>query len=169
MHIVSENSKVDIARERAEWQVDASLRNLAANILRVIRGAGRPWEIPEQAQSYINALVDYQAATGHLPLSASAENSLSIDLDQERLGDAEDEYRQKVEARETIIGGALRIAAARILDQRLQVTAGERELSDGLRYLDQAREALRKKQKAEQPPRPPRRPPARRKRQGGKS
>jgi hypothetical protein len=35
--------------------------------------------------------------------------------------------------------------AACLLDQHLQVSAGEKEFHDGLRYLEEAREVLRKK------------------------
>jgi hypothetical protein len=40
--IVSENSEADIARHSALARVEWRLRELAANLLRIIRGAGKP-------------------------------------------------------------------------------------------------------------------------------
>jgi hypothetical protein len=161
MKVVDENSEADIARQQAKWRVDTARRNLAGNLIRVVRGAGRAWDLPQQTQELLQAFIEYQEAAGHLPSSQEMEKALSIDIDRDQLDSTDGEYRAKVAAREMIIGGALRMAAARILDQRLQVVAGEKEFDDGLRYLEQARETLRNKRQAEQaqwplqqPPRP---------------
>jgi hypothetical protein len=162
MKIGNENSEADLARRYALQKVEDVLRNLAANILRVVRGAGKSWEIPGQAQEFADALAAYKAAVGHLPPSEDLDRMLSISRDASRLERMEDEVRDKVEAQETIIGGALRIVAARLLDQHLQVAAGEKEFHDGLRYLEEAGETLRKKRQAEQMQRARNPPPARR-------
>jgi hypothetical protein len=155
-----ENSELAIAQQQAKWTVETTIRNLTGNLLRVVRGAGRASDVPDQVRTLFEGLVQYQAAFGRLPPAEMFEVALVIDQDPEQLSEMDDEYRDKVEAHEAIIGGALRIAAARILDQRLQVTAGEKELDDGIRRLEEAKEALRKKLQAEQmqsPRNPPRR------------
>jgi hypothetical protein len=43
MRIVSENSEADFARNTAMAKVDWALRDLTANLMRVTRGAGRPY------------------------------------------------------------------------------------------------------------------------------
>jgi hypothetical protein len=48
MRIVSENSETDLARQRALDQVDWKIRELTANLLRITRGAGKPYEIMQQ-------------------------------------------------------------------------------------------------------------------------
>jgi hypothetical protein len=152
MKIASENSETDLARRFALQKIDGALRNLAANVLRVIRGGGKSWEIPEQAQDLVKALADYETAVGHLPHSDDLDSMLSVSRDPDRLGGMEDEVLEKLEDEESIIGGALRIVAARLLDQHLQVAAGEKEFHEGLRYREEARDALRKKRQAEQTP-----------------
>ena len=165
MEVVSENSEAEIARMEALSRVEGKLRDLAGNILRVVRGAGEAHEIPRQAQSFIDALVDYQTAIGRLPPSDVIAKTLSI---KQALDFEDEEYDEKIWARELIISGALRIAAARILDQRLQVVAGDNDFDSGLDRYERARDALRKKRVAEQmqwphSPSPPRKPGGKRK------
>lgn len=48
MRLVSENSEAELARHTAEGQVKWKIRELAADLLRIIRGAGKPYEIMRQ-------------------------------------------------------------------------------------------------------------------------
>jgi hypothetical protein len=62
--LVSENSDAEIAENDALAAVEWALRDLAANILRVVRGAGKPYDLGRQAVEFANALVAYREAAG---------------------------------------------------------------------------------------------------------
>jgi hypothetical protein len=48
-------------------EVERTLRELTANLMRVTRGAGRPFQIGQQAQGLVEALIAYRDATGLYP------------------------------------------------------------------------------------------------------
>jgi hypothetical protein len=71
MEVVSENSEAELARRRREdevadalEQLGGRLRTLATNLLRIIRGAGKPSEIVFQA------MTAYHEAAGRWPRPA---------------------------------------------------------------------------------------------------
>jgi hypothetical protein len=145
-----DDSEPAIAQKQAKWTVETTIRNLTGNLLRVIRGSGQASNLSEQVRAIFESLVQYQAAFGRLPPAEMFEAALAIDRDPGQLSDMDNEHRDKVEAHEAIVGAALRIAAARILDQKVQATAGEKDLDDGIRSLEEAGEAQGKKRQAKQ-------------------
>jgi hypothetical protein len=62
IRIVSEQSEAEIERKPAEGELDWRLRELAANVLRIVRGAGKPYELLRQMQAVIDASVKFQKA-----------------------------------------------------------------------------------------------------------
>lgn len=82
MHVVSEKSAADVAKDRALEDVSWSLRNLAANLIRVTRGAGKSYEITTQVRELVDALVGFQETAGHLPSGYDLERLLDIDHSQ---------------------------------------------------------------------------------------
>ena len=60
IEVVSENSEEDLARRQAMDKVRWALRDLAANLMVITRGAGKPWEIGRQAQQLVNELLAYR-------------------------------------------------------------------------------------------------------------
>ena len=98
MRIVSENTETEIARHQAEIARDRAmneaswaLRELTANLLRVTRGAGKPYEIVRQAQALIEAMIDYRDAAGYFPSSDELADALSAERDPEFLERLSDE------------------------------------------------------------------------------
>lgn len=162
MRIVSENSAEDLARFEAERQVDLALRELAANVLRVVRGAGRPYELDRQAIAFAEACEAYREAVGHYPASEGLGAALHVReiLEPGKWGEQEHEF---AEAREAMIRGGLQIAASRLLGQPTQERAGESELFDGGRQYAAYCETQRKEWARERR-RPPAKRPSRRKR-----
>jgi hypothetical protein len=120
--------------------VASTARDLSSNLLRVIRGAGRPAQLVEQAQEFINALVEYRKLVGHLP--SGDELAAALYLQPPPTLSDYDRYAQ-TEAMDSIVRGSLQIAAAELLGQRTQKAAGEHEVSAGVRFLQDARKALR--------------------------
>ena len=119
-----------------------SLRALMANMLRVSRGAGRPWEITREAESMLLACIAYSKAVGVWPSSCETQAALRIDwvtnlnTDEQLFHDAE---RQMVE-------GAMQLVASELLGQRTQRSAGSSQLHDGwgmkLDYVKRTRGVL---------------------------
>lgn len=152
MRVVSENSESDIARNEAAQDVEWRLRELAANLLRVIRGAGKPYDLPQDAASFVRAVVAYQEAAGHgVPsdeLSAMLTDAVDQDIDRAQGDESDRAYAER-----KIMRGCLQIAASRLLGQRTQESAGDSELYDGARDLEAWREEQRRQWAAKVPPR----------------
>jgi hypothetical protein len=106
------------------------LRQLTANLLRITRGAGRPYEVFKQALQLLEACKEFREQLGYPP-----DPEFSQMLNTAPEFDAPDGDH----ALHSIVCGALQTTASRLLDQRLQIKAGERELSDGIRQLERAR------------------------------
>ena len=67
MRVVAKNSEKDIARAAAEQAIKHALRRFGANMLRVIRGSGKPAELPIQAADFVDAIDAYIEVAGQLP------------------------------------------------------------------------------------------------------
>lgn len=160
MRIVSEQSEADIRRKRATDGLVRPLRELAGNLLRVIRGAGKPVELFRQMEACSAAIREYAEAHGHLPPSEVFNQLLDCDAAwhayrpwieenrkqfTDRLGD-DAEWDSDVAMRR-IRNGALQAAASMLLNQIPQHSMGESEIDDGMRWLREAREKESKRYK----------------------
>jgi len=110
---------------------------LAANVIRVVRGAGRPEELGRQCAEVVQAYRDYHEALGEWPSSYLIGETLSV---------RHREYRAKTDrawewedAIHQMVAGGLQVAASQLLEQRTQEQAGEREMFDGLRVIEEQR------------------------------
>lgn len=121
-----------------EWP----LRELAANILRVVRGAGKSHAIGSQCVAVLKAFQDYRDKVGHWPSSFEMDEALSI-RPQERPNETYDEYWEWRHAQEDIVRGGLQIAASRLVGQGTQEQRGRSDLMDGVRELDRIRDERR--------------------------
>lgn len=156
MRVVSENSDQEIARRKAGAArqeageiVGSGLRELAANIMRVTRGAGKPWEIGRQAQALINDMIAYSEVVGHYPSSEEISQALSLELDPEVRARMSDENMVEIRAEQKIVRGSLQIAASHLLGQLTQQRAGDSEVHEGMRDWDRAIEDQSKRWAAE--------------------
>ncbi len=141
----SERERVDRERrtEFAKLDVDDRLKSLAANILRVVRGAGRAYEIPEQIYACALAIQAYRDAAG-LGLS-DYELSEMLSVREEHHGKgysaADWDWASGIEQ---MMRGGLQLAASRLLEQRTQEQAGQSEMFDGARAIERSREERRR-------------------------
>jgi hypothetical protein len=138
----------EATRDFAMQIVSVRLRELAGNILRVVRGAGRSYEIGRQAQDLIEALHAYRDAVGQFPASEAIDAALHIETPDEQLNQMDDEQEMVVTARQAIIRGALQIAASRLLGQRTQEAVGYSEMLNGARDMEKLREERRQRSAA---------------------
>lgn len=144
VRLVSENTDAEIAAKRALDEFEGSLAILTANLLRIVRGAGRSYDVLEQANSLLLAAQRYRDAAGVWPSSEQIANALDLaspDFD-ERWPEGESDF---VYGKEAMIRGGLQVAASRLLGQRTQETAGGRELMEGFYLIEQRRETNRKR------------------------
>lgn len=146
--IASSKSDEDIQRdrERAERdrhmiKIEGAMRELAANMLRVIRGAGRPIHLIDQVTALSRAIGNSPEGTLVGDIVGAMEDALQEGLEGRRRGFCEDELR-------IIESGALRAVAGRIMRQQLQASAGERELWDGLFQWERERQRRRDERQA---------------------
>lgn len=146
LKLVAENSQNQINTEFAQRIVDRALIELAANILRVVRGAGRPEDIVGQCADVLNAAISFDEKAGRW-VSPYAIAS-AIHLEHDKIDDYETFRGLRQLARRQMIRGSLQVAASRLLDQRLQIDKGEREMDDAFADLERLYEELRKERAA---------------------
>ena len=129
MRIVSERTDEEIAEARALAVLDDALKDLTANLLRVVRGAGKPYDVRKQV-----ALV-HAAYAG---LAEANPRATWPDI-SEGLSVASAFEDEMTTARECMVRGALQIAASKIADQPMQERAGRDELMTGFRAIEEIR------------------------------
>jgi hypothetical protein len=144
MEVVSENSEAEIARGRASTRLEYPLRDLAANMLRVIRGAGKPHMLAAQMLEVLQIMQEYREASGYLPPPDEIKAILDIELPDSLLENISEFEFREVDAERDMIRGALQIAASRLLGQLTQERTGDAELSKGFRAREKLSEDRRR-------------------------
>jgi hypothetical protein len=137
----------------AEQDFKNALRAVAANMLRIIRGAGKPYELLIQLSDVISAAVKVREVTGQLPTDVMV-NVLQGESKTEAIWERyakgeidktaidrwqEDGTIDRKYAEESIKAGALQVIASQFVDPSLQ-KAGQSELRDGINQAIAARE-----------------------------
>ncbi|MDX0127409.1 hypothetical protein GOC15_22810 [Sinorhizobium meliloti] len=147
LKVVAENTRAKIDENWAQEVFNQQLIELAGNIIRVTRGAGKPHEVISQCNEVLKAAIDFRDRVGMLPSSASVANALMLEEAEIR------DYvslsgRRKLWRRDTV-SGALQVAASTLLRQPLQITRGKREMDDAFDELEGFYYDLRKTREAE--------------------
>lgn len=149
MEIVSSQSHTDIERAETAEDLKRATRTLAANMLRVVRGAGRSVMFMEQMSDVLLACEEYRRTHGFWPDDALWKSMLDPERaqrearpwskrDHEPTSDsARAEYARR-EAIGSIRRGALQMTASMLADQLTQIGMGETELYQGHRDLGDA-------------------------------
>lgn len=145
MKLVSSQSQDDIRRATSLERIKVRLRGMLANMLRVQRGAGRPYSIFNDIVDTAIALSDHYREFGDI---GEAFFSNSIDLDvcfAERVG-GEERVRQINLAKsdfdlgqDIMVRGAMQIIASQLLGQMTQESAGDKELFQGFEMVERER------------------------------
>lgn len=146
LRIVSERSSREIQQERRLADLRWRLVSLTANLLRVTRGAGRPWEVMTQCIETARAYQAYLEEVGCLPSSFEVAEILRFNREWgEFSSEADIDY-----GRSMMVAGALQFVASSLLDQRTQVAAGRREMAEGEQMVVEARLRIRAERAAEE-------------------
>ncbi|MGL4965206.1 MAG: hypothetical protein ACRC67_28545 [Inquilinus sp.] len=109
-------SKGESPREEALREIGRSVRALAANLLRVIRGAGRADEIEQQTIDLLHAITAHRAATGYPPSAHDLTRILDIDYTPEFMARLSEGNQALAHAEQRIVRGCLQVVASRLLD-----------------------------------------------------
>ncbi|MES2844863.1 MAG: hypothetical protein V4747_07545 [Pseudomonadota bacterium] len=130
MRIVSDQSDKDVTARRAEAQAFDALRTLAANLMRVARGAGKPYELEMHAAEFLDAAEAYRAMVGHGLATHDVQNALRV---RKAVSTRNDPVMFEAEtAIEEAVSGSLQIAASRLVFDGLREKQGESEAISGM-------------------------------------
>lgn len=148
--IISENSDEDIRRRDAEMALEWPYRALAANLLRVVRGAGNSASLLEQMGDVIRRSREYYDIVGDWPAPQtineilrhqSPDDRTAEHLDSGRYSPADVERWEKDgstaadRAVYKACRGALQMCASQLVSQTTQERAGKTEFHAGVRAL----------------------------------
>lgn len=131
-----QQAKAGEALRRLEWP----MREHAANILRIVRGAGKPYDLARQMAGILQRFEDYRSVTGHYPSSGDLGAMLRVERDDDRFIGCDDDDLNMMFAERGIVSGALQVAASELVGQSTQQSRGETEMHDGMRRWEEARE-----------------------------
>ncbi len=148
LKLVSEKSKTEIEGEWAKQKLDRALIELAANLIRVVRGAGKPDDVIDHCVGVVNAAVEYQEITKRYPRAFDVASTLR--LEHERITDYDSFWAGRQLAIRDMISGSLQVAASTLIGQRLQINQGEKEMDGAFREMERLVEELRKKRADEE-------------------
>jgi hypothetical protein len=162
VRVVSEQSPEDIRKNRAREALVDPLRVLTANLLRIVRGGGKPVALLRQMERCAISIREYASAHGHLPSAATINHILDCEAAQHeyrpwiKKAPAEDLCRweddgtlDRNEAERRIRNASLQIAASMLLDQMMQCSAAESDFHTGTMMLEDAREKSRRHHSSE--------------------
>lgn len=164
--VVAENSEANIKKREIEKRIEARLRELYANMLRIIRGAGDPMDLFRQMQTALEQAIAHQELTGFLPSGQFIRAAISLadpylemredvregKITKQDLERWEDDGTIAVMlAEHQVVAGALQIVASELVAQKTQQRLGENELHEGIRAVEKAKEMHRKALRPKQP------------------
>jgi len=148
LKVVSSQTSTQIERTRAEGDLEFPFRNLAANVIRTVRGAGRPEEMVAQMLACIDAAEAYRKLVGHYPKPKIYRRFLNLAefyFDPTTWADEREKeaikqlamsgYPERIEGERMIHRGALQVAASRLLGQHTQEVLGDHEMYAGVHLL----------------------------------
>jgi hypothetical protein len=163
--VVSENTRQQVDANMLQERMDYALRELAANIIRVVRGAGKPDYVIDQCNEVLKAAIEYHSKTGRFVSDQSVAWALHLKPEQIRDYDSFEGQRQL--AMRQMIRGSLQVTASRLLGQLTQENRGDSEMFEAYRDLEHLYQDLRKQREAEaralRPKTTPKRKPVKRK------
>jgi hypothetical protein len=152
LKIVSNNSEQEIAGNRAREEAEQAAVDLTANLIRIVRGAGRPHDIREQILRLALAMEAHREAGFGFPVDAMAE-AIRLPDELRQTEGLSDRGIGLALARQATVNGALQYTASAILDQPLPLRRGEQQMMDGVRGFESIWADIRREAKVARPKR----------------
>jgi hypothetical protein len=150
----------------AEHELRDALHETAANMLRVIRGAGKPYELVKQFSKVVQVAIKFKDAFGHWPPSHVLSEMLAMHdevhaMDEKQSAGQftqadmdrwyEDGTMDRKYAEHSIKAGVLQVIASQFVGQTPQERAGASEMSRGINEIIAAKQKSNKYWEAKQP------------------
>ena len=142
LRLVIANSDADVAAQEAKRELRETLRSFAANLLRIMRGAGKPTEVSGQCADLLEAIAGYRAACGRIADAAEIIDALELPCRRQFRRELSANMRKIFEGEQKVLRGALQVAASQLLSQSDQEAAGESEIREGAREAMEGRLAI---------------------------
>jgi hypothetical protein len=143
LSLVAQADPVELEKQQAHRDLGYDIREMDANLLRIIRGAGRPHELPQQIINLGGAILETHKTARAWAIWSALEDELHSGVPSYW------EARESTRHETTIARGALQLVASRLVHQRAQEAAGGREIDEGIDELEETRERQRKRWLAE--------------------
>jgi hypothetical protein len=124
--------QAQLGRSRALGGVERAVRELAANIMSVVHGTGRPEMIGPQALALVDAMEAHRSVAGCAPSGSEIAAVLNIVAKAERVALLNIECKPELSAAQNLISRALPIAVSRLSGIRSHAP-GRRRGADGRR------------------------------------
>ena len=142
LEIVSSQSETELAEREARSVTQWAIRELAANLLRVAAGAGRPHSITDQLVDALKSFHAYHDTVGHYPDAQIIADALDYEDGRPSYSDA---YAERAFAERQVVQQSLRVAASKMLAQRTQASTAMHEVYEGINRILREREIERAK------------------------
>lgn len=155
----SEERRLQRQQEVAENQFSWAIREAAANLLRIARGAGSSPDLLPQFERVMTTARAFYQIYGRWPVDViettiplqSVDQRYQTGLREGRYTRADigrwtgDGSTDRLRAKHTIVRGALQLAASELVQQAPQRAAGDRELYEGVDRLELLQRPTHKK------------------------
>jgi hypothetical protein len=146
LRVVAERSAKEIKKQKAAGALKAALADLAANLIRIVRGAGKPLMIAEQLHAAAKGYVEFFDAAGENPDAQLLGDLLRLprpDVDHDTDQGTKEFYEYSI-----LLAGLQKVASILKEQDILQAHANAEFQTRVRMYLD-LREQIRKKRRAE--------------------
>jgi hypothetical protein len=132
------------ARQQALNEVGDALRTLAANLIGIVRGGGKPLEVNPNVESFAAALADFERVAGGHPKAWEFADMLRADLEPKVPASATAADLAEAYAQHDIIQASLQLAAARLLREEAGVAEAFSALRKALTGLEETKRKIAK-------------------------
>jgi hypothetical protein len=132
-------------REEILCQVSDALRVLAANIIGILRGAGKPLELSRDVDAFTAALGAFEGATGGHPKAWELAEMLRVDLDPKSSAPSSEEDMVEQYAQHAIVQASLQLATTRLLKREAEAGAAYGELHKALSGFEETKRKIEKR------------------------
>jgi hypothetical protein len=132
------------ARRQVLNEVGSALRRLTANLIDIVRGAGKPLELSRDVDAFTSALEAFEKMVGEQPKAWEYADMLRVALEPEDHPTSEDEMAERY-AQHAILQGSLLLAATRLLGQEAEAAAAYAGLRKALSGLEQTKQKIERR------------------------
>ena len=128
-------SKSELRNEMLD-QVGASLRALTANLIGIVRGAGRPLGLRHDVDAFTAALTAFESAAGRQPKAWELAEMLRVDLEPKNAAPTSEEAMAELYAEHAVVQASLQLAATRLLRHEAEAAEAYAHLHGTLSGLE---------------------------------